>query len=244
MCFIRFPILLIGFFITFYCVNLGRHPDALTTAQNIVRYNLTVVADLICILLLIWLTRKEGIRLRDLLCLSRRHLLRDLLLGVAMLFITYIVTFAFYLGAEIVVYGPPLWSNSTLLQDMVGSTWINPLGLPWHILITMLILPVSAGFIEEMTYRGYALPRLLVFTKRKWVAVPLMALGFGIQHIAFGLISWQLALTSFIATFLAGLVFGILYLLTKQRLLSLVILHWQMDFISLGIAPFVFTSGE
>ena len=40
------------------------------------------------------------------------------------------------------------------------------------------------GMTEEMTYQGYALPRLELLTGQTWLAVVMVAVGFGLQHIA------------------------------------------------------------
>lgn len=240
MIFIRFPLLVIGFLLVLaICIASGQS-HAVDVAMAVTRYNLTLVADIVCLFLLGWLSRRESIRLRDLFCFTRKHLIRDLLVNICLFMLMYIVVAGLYIGALFLTFGPTLFQSMALLQAL-GGTSINPLGLPTHLLISLLILPISSGVTEELVYRGYAQPRLQALTGKKWLAVLLMALGFGVQHIAFALTNWQLALAAFLATFATGIIFGLLYLVVRQRLFSLVFLHWQSDLISLGIAPLLLT---
>jgi uncharacterized protein len=144
-------------------------------------------------------------------------------------------------GVYLLLSHTTFFRNGQALEALFGNTLLNPLGLPWHIAITTLLLPISSALLEEMVYRGYALPRLQVLTRRKWLAVLLTASGFGVQHIAFGLLSWPLAVFSFLLAFIPGVLLGILYLLTRQRLLPLILIHWQADLITLGVVPLLLT---
>ncbi|GCE24227.1 CPBP family intramembrane glutamic endopeptidase [Dictyobacter kobayashii] len=237
MCFVRFPILLLCFLSAFGVLQLTGQQHAMTTALNLTRYNLPLVADLLCLLLLARLVRKEGIHLRDLFCATRQHILRDLVLGIALFMGSYIAVAGLNVLSLFVFYGPNFFQNTQALQTLLGSTGINPLGIPFQIAISLLVLPISVGFVEELVYRGYAQPRIQALSGSKWLAILLMALGFGLQHVVFGLLSWQFALSGFLTTFVTGIIFGGLYLLNKQRLSILILIHWQSDLISLGLLP-------
>ncbi len=242
MCFIRFPLLVIGFFLVLFVASRTGHTDVAMLAQGITRYDLPLLADMICLGLLFWLVRKENMRLRDLVCFTRKHLLRDLCIGVGLFVSLYIVLFALSAGGVYLLLShTAFFRNGQVLEALFGNTLLNPLGLPWHIAITTLLLPISSALLEEMVYRGYALPRLQVLTRRKWLAVLLTASGFGVQHIAFGLLYWPLAVFSFLLAFIPGVLLGILYLLTRQRLLPLILIHWQADLITLGAVPLLLT---
>ncbi len=49
--------------------------------------------------------------------------------------------------------------------------------------------------MEELTYRGYSLPRLEALTGRSWLALLIMTLGFMLQHVALPLVDWRYSIT-------------------------------------------------
>jgi len=61
-------------------------------------------------------------------------------------------------------------------------------------------------------------------------------LAFGLQHVALPLIGVQVAISRVIPTFLAGLVLALLYVRLK-RLVPLIVGHWLLDFLALGLLP-------
>lgn len=237
MCFIRLPILLGCFLVALLIARAMGHADAAGFAEGLTRFDLPLVADAICLALLWRLTRREGIRLRDLFCWSRRHLLRDLLLGIGLFMATYIVLFAIEAGVVIASVSGSAGGQAQAMSSVLAGGVMNPLGMGWQIGVSALIVPISGAVTEELVYRGYALARLTALTGRPWLAVGLTALGFAAQHLAYGLTSWQVALSGVVSAGVAGLLFGALYLLTRQRLTAPIFLHWQTDLISLGLAP-------
>ena len=233
MNFIRFPLILLGFFITLGYFNAVGRPHAFGSALMMTNVTITLTADLGCFLLLVWLTRKEGIRLRDLIGFERKRLFMDILLGLG-LFLLLIVLFVVIANiiAPLLVYGPDIFRAS---QSTTAPFNANPFELPlWYFWWGVLVLPLGVGIMEEMTYRAYVLPRFIALTNKPWVAILLMSLGFGVQHIAFALTSWQAALTRFLGMFLLAPVFALLYLKLK-RLMPLIIAHWLLDLVGLGL---------
>jgi membrane protease YdiL (CAAX protease family) len=114
------------------------------------------------VLLLIWLTRREGIRLRDLVGRGRNIAL-DVLWG-PLLAIPLLILFSLANAlAALIVYGPLAFTASSAS----ASTVINTYGVPvWVFWWSAIILPFSAGIAEELTYRGYALPRFVALNVR------------------------------------------------------------------------------
>ena len=237
MCVIRLPLLVGCFLVSLLIARSLGHPDAAGFAEGLTRFDLPIIADALCLALLWRLTRREGMRLRDLLCWSRKHLLRDFALGVGLFLVAYIALFAIEAGVTVATIGGSAAQQAHAMQVLLAGGTINPLGMGWQIGVSALILPISTGLTEELVYRGYAQARLTVLTGRPWLAIVLMALGFGAEHLAFGLTSAAGALSSVIGGCVAGLLFGALYLLTRQRLAVLIFIHWQSNLISLGLAP-------
>lgn len=174
--------------------------------------------DIGCLILLAWLVRREGIRLFDLISFQRQYLGRDLLLSVGV-FVLFIIPAA--IGGIIftqLIYGatPPPSPFGTL-----------PL---WGALYALLIWPIIWAITEEMTYLGYALPRLEVLSGRAWLAVIIVAFGWALQHSALPLIDGQWAVLRF-ATSITPMILAILYLRIR-RLLPFIIAHWAANFVS------------
>ncbi len=55
-----------------------------------------------------------------------------------------------------------------------------------YAMIAGVIFPPLNAPVEELQYRGYAQSRLIAATRSVWIGIILPALGFGLQHIAFG----------------------------------------------------------
>ncbi len=236
---IRLP-LLVGCFLASLLIARGLgHADAAPFAEGLTRFDLPIIADALCLALLWRLTRREGIRLLDLICWSRKHLLRDLALGIGLFMVAYIALFAIEAGVVLATMtgGGGSAQQAQAMQGLLASGAINPLGMGWQIGMSALILPLSTAITEELVYRGYAQARLTALTGRPWVAIAITAFGFGAQHLAYGLTSLQGALSAVIGACIAGVLFGALYLMLRQRLTALIVLHWQANLISLGIAP-------
>jgi Type II CAAX prenyl endopeptidase Rce1-like len=144
--------------------------------------------DLGCLLALAWLTRREGLRLRDLLNWQRAKLAWDIwwCLPLYLLYAALGIGGAFLAG--LLLY---------------GATPPNPIGgLPfWAMIYTITVWPWVWGIVEEMTYQGYALPRLEALTGRPWLAVLLTGLAWAFQHVALPLMwDWRFMLYRFAAT--------------------------------------------
>jgi membrane protease YdiL (CAAX protease family) len=123
-----------------------------------------------CLTLLWHLTRREGIRLFDLVGFERARLGRDVLLGLALIPVALGFIFAGSSAAGWIVYGtltPPL-----LLGD---------LPLP-AALYGVLVWPFIWGLTEQMTYNGYLLPRFQVLWRSTGLAVGIVAFVWSMQH--------------------------------------------------------------
>ena len=126
--------------------------------------------DIGCLFLLARLTRREGIRLFDLISFQRHRLGRDLLLGVG-----FVVLYIFLVVVGGLVSGLLIYGAAPAPAIMV------PLPL-WGTLYSLIVWPIIWAFAEEMTYQGYALPRLELLTGRAWLAVIIVGFGWALQH--------------------------------------------------------------
>ena len=102
----------------------------------------------------------------------------------------------------------------------------------WGSLYGLIIWPLIWAFAEEMTYQGYALPRIEVLTGRPWLAVLIVGFGWALQHCALPIMSdWRFAVYRFASSLLIGLVLPIIYLRTR-RLMPFIIAHWAANLVA------------
>lgn len=86
------------------------------------------------------------------------------------------------------------------------------------------------SFTEELTYQGYALPRLQAFFHNRWSAMICVGLAWAVQHSFLPFIfdlKWFLYM--FVAFFPLTIAMQIIYQ-RIGRLVPMVIAHWGMDF--------------
>jgi hypothetical protein len=102
--------------------------------------------DLGCLILLIRLTRREGIRLGDLIGFQNQQLGRTVLLGLGFIVLYLALAMTGGIITEILIYG-------TVRAPAV----MMPLPF-WGTLYSLVVWPLIWAFAEEMTYQGYALP--------------------------------------------------------------------------------------
>lgn len=123
-----------------------------------------------CLALLWQLTRREGIRLFDLVGFDRTSLARDALLGVALVPACLVFILGGVYAAGWLVYGsltPPYFSG--------------PLPLP-AALYGVLVFPFLWGLTEQMTYNGYLVPRFQVLCRSTAPAIAIVAFVWSLQH--------------------------------------------------------------
>lgn len=231
MIFVRLPLILVGYLAFFGFFVLAGSGSPWSRTLGYANFFVSITADAVCLVLLAWLLRREGKRLRDLIEFRRGSLVRDVFIGVGLFVLLGVAFFAASTLGALFVYGPAAFDPNTA-QGQTFS-YDPPLWVLWW---ATLVLPLSVAFAEEMTYRAYALPRLVALTGKPWIGIVIMSLGFGLQHAVLPLIDWRTSLSRVLAMFLVGIVFGVLYLKLK-RLVPLIVGHWALDFLFLGLFP-------
>jgi hypothetical protein len=180
--------------------------------------------DLGCLGLLVWLTRREGIRLSDLIAFSKSKLKTDIPIGLGIFMIVFPVTI---IGggmlAQLIAYG-------SLNPVFPEATYIRSLPLLGVLYSRILFWPVWS-VTEELTYNGYALPRLKAITRSPWLSVGLVGFFWSIQHSFMPWVNPQHALYLFL-TFVPLTIASQLIYLRVRRLTPLILGHWLMDLFS------------
>ena len=180
------------------------------------------LVDIGCLALMTWLTRAEGIRLRDLLGRIRLRWGHDIFIGIGCL----LLVFPFFMaGAS---FGSKLVYGSTQPNLYPGLLAVRSLPI-WATVYSLSAWWLVWSPTEQMTYQAYVLPRILALSGSKWIAIPVVAFWWTLQHSFFPLIlDWHYIAWRFLAFLPGVVVFTLLYLLTR-RLPPLIVAHWPMD---------------
>jgi hypothetical protein len=124
-----------------------------------------------CLALMWRLTRREGIRLFDLVGFERSRLVRDVLLGLVLIPVSLGFIFGGTYPAGWLVYG-------TLAPPFL----LGHLPLP-AALYGVLVWPFIWGLTEQMTYNGYLLPRVQVLCRSTTLAIAVVSFAWSLQHV-------------------------------------------------------------
>jgi membrane protease YdiL (CAAX protease family) len=170
-----------------------------------------------CLALLWRLTHREGIRLFDLVGVERTRLVRDALLGLALVPVCLVFILGGVYAAGWLVYGsltPPYFSGRLPLPAALYG---------------MLVWPFIWGLTEQMTYNGYLLPRFQVLCRSTSLAIAIVAFVWSLQH-AFMPLTFDARFMAFrLLSPLPESIFVTWLYLRLRRVLPLAIAHALMD---------------
>jgi hypothetical protein len=187
------------------------------------------VVDLGCLVGLRYFTRREGIRLRDLIGPIRLRFGRDVFVGLGL----FLLTFPIFIGgsflAQLLLYGSLAKAPVAYLTQLHA--------LPgWALVYSVTIWWMISSATEEATYQGYALPRLQALTGRTWIAALIVGLFWAVQHCMLPFVpDWKYLLFRFLA-FIPGILTLMLIYLRTRRLAPLIVAHWCMDIVGAVMA--------
>ena len=235
LCFIGAPLALAGNFLAAGVALLGgsSHPWDVAAAWAPFWGSLSVYPFLT--LLLVWRSRREGFGLGELLAYRPSKLGIDVGLGLAI----SIGTAVFAAISAVIMSEISPEVGESLLRHANDSLRIP---VPaWFIAWTVLVTPLGAALVEELTYRGYALPRMTAARLTPGLALWLTSLGFGVQHVAFPFIDSGISFYRCLEIFAIGLALGWIYL-KLGRLLPLVVGHYLWDAVPAAFAVGVLVS--
>ena len=170
-----------------------------------------------CLTLLWRLTRREGIGLFDLVGFERARLVRDALLGFALIPVSLVFIYGGTYAAGWIVYG-------TLTPPYL----LGGLPLP-AALYGVLVFPFIWGLTEQMTYNGYLVPRFQVLCRSTSVAIAVVAFVWSMQH-AFMPLTFDAKFMAY--RLLASVPFSVfqtLLYLRLRRIVPFVIAHALLD---------------
>lgn len=188
-----------------------------------------VGVDVITVIIVAAAMKRSGSGLRALL--RTRTPGRDIAWGLLMIVIIYLAFFVTsYIGNLVAYQAAPPQSDSSFHPPLWFGLWC------------LIVMPVTIAVAEETLYRGY----LLSVLTARWgrvIGLLVMSLAFAVQHLALTAADPQAWIARLVTTFLSGIVFGLLALWMK-RLWPLIIGHWVLDVIGLGVPVFLAAIGR
>jgi uncharacterized protein len=184
------------------------------------------LVDAGCLALMAVYTRREGIRLGDLIGGVRLRRGRDLFAGAGCFLAVFLFFFFAAPLASWLVYRsvqPPSFAG--MLTGRVLLLW----GMIYSFSVWWLVWSPT----EEMTYQGYALPRIEALSGSRWKAIAIVSFWWTLQHCFLPFIlDWRYVAWRFFS-FLPGVVVFTLIYLRIRRLPPLILAHWSMDIVAL-----------
>lgn len=180
------------------------------------------LVDAGCLALIAAYSRKEGVRLRDLIGRVQLRWGRDFFVGIGY----FLVIFPFFLSAA----PAASWLVYGSIQPPSFFGMLTSRALPaWAVLYSFSVWWLVWSPTEEMTYNGYALPRIEVLSGSRWKAIAIIGFWWALQHSFLPFIlDWRYVAWRFLA-FLPGVVAFTLIYLRARRLPPLILAHWLMD---------------
>lgn len=170
-----------------------------------------------CLLLLWQFTKRERIRVFDLVGFKRARIARDLSLGLAIIPPSLVCIFAGTAAAGWLLFGKPS-----------PPVFNSPLPLA-AALYGVLVWPFIWGLIEQMTYNGYLLPRFRVLSGNTLLSVAVVALAWSAQH-AFMPLTMDARFMMFrLLSSIPNTIFQTLLYLRLRRLTPFITAHALMD---------------
>jgi len=125
-----------------------------------------------------------------------------------------------------------IWAIYILLYTWVAGQWPSYGNLfTWQKILFIALFPISAGFTEELFWRGFIITQLEAAGQIPRRAILFSTLGFSLIHGIF-------FPDKLLATFILGLVAGAYYV-RERRLVPLMVAHALMDIWSYGLSLFV-----
>ena len=237
MTFIRLPLILLGNAVIILAFRLSGQSAGMATGAVFATLSVTV-ANVICLLILLWRARVEGFQLRAMVGFRRSRFLRDLTGGLAWSILLFALLMGGVLATFLIIQSISGGSFEQIILGDADFTFETGQWLAvFMAIIAAGVFPILNASVEELQYRGYAQPRLLAVSGSVSLGIVIQAAGFGLQHMAFAY-TLAAALPYIVGFFLWGIGAGIIAH-RQQRLAQLIMAHLISN-LSFGIVPLFF----
>jgi uncharacterized protein len=180
------------------------------------------LVDIGCLAAMFYFTRREGIRMRDLLGPIRLRHGKDILLGLGY----FLLVFPLFLLGGIVFH--KLLYGATTADS--GAYLLQPHAMPvWAVVYSLSLWWIIWSPTEEATYQAYALPRMRALIGRTWGSFVIVGSVWAFQHSLLPFITdWRFILFRTLAFAPGAFAMMAIYWRTR-RLAPLIVAHWPMD---------------
>ena len=180
------------------------------------------LVDIGCIIGLWYFTRREGIRLRDLIGPIRMRHGHDLFLGLGY----FLLIFPCFVAGGFVAHH--LFYGSSNLDPGAYVFQAHPMPI-WATVYSLTLWWIIWSPMEEVTYQAYALPRFRALTGRTWIAFLIVGLFWAAQHSALPFVPDGRFLLFRFVGFLPGVMVAMTIYWKTRRMAPLIISQWPMD---------------
>jgi hypothetical protein len=187
-----------------------------------------VLANIVCLLLLPRLYRREGLRFWAVFRVRRDTLRQDLLVLLGILIISGPIAFL-----------PNILSATWLFgsQQVALDLFLRPLP-SWALLLSLVLWPTTMALSELPFYFAYLMPRLEAQTGHRWPAVLLPAFWLAAQHGALPLIfDGRFILWRLLMFLPFAILVGLVLRWRPQLLPYLVVVHGLLDLATALMIP-------
>jgi membrane protease YdiL (CAAX protease family) len=176
------------------------------------------LADLLCLLALVWLTRREGMTLMDLVGVRGRAIIKQLAWAPL-----YLLAIAPAAGLASIV--------TRLFYGRTIPPYLGIVDVPLAgALYSVLIWPIIWAVTEELVYLGYLLPRLKALSGKTWIAVLVVTFFWGLQHLANPFIpGWTYVLARVLAAMVAVGGVTLVFAVWRRNLIAMIAAHYIID---------------
>lgn len=178
----------------------------------------STLTDLLTLLALSLLTRREGITVADLFGIKGKGALKQLAWTPA--YLLAVAPFAALAsGITRIFYGSDL-------PPMITVVNLPPAGI-WY---SLIVWPVIWVIAEELMYLGFLLPRLEAMSGNTWLAIVIVTFFWGLQHLAIPFLADETYLVSrVLAAFAATGGVTLVFALWRRRLVAMIGVHYIAD---------------
>lgn len=187
------------------------------------------LADIACLALLWRFTRAEGTTLRSLIGPIRWRYGRDLWTGLGFFLLLFPLFIVGGMLSNVLVFG-----SFTLGPHSNGGVY-HPFPF-WGIVYSLCVWWVVWTPTEQMTYQGYALPRLCALTGRNWLAMVIVGFWWILQHGFLPFVpDWRVTVWRCVMV-APGLIVMMIVYLRNRRLPLLIVAQWPMDIVAAAMS--------